>query len=784
MLIYLLVAFLYGEKTDTQSIAIAGIITEWKGTTDDIYIYIGTIDGYFHCINILTGDVLWAVDTEGCIFGSTETEKRTFIPSLDGYLFTYFNEFGYKRIPLPIRDLVFMSPFKTENGEIFASEKSTSIFFINESGKITQTYHSNSTVPLINEFPKQNSDCLVVVRTNYLLNVIDKSSKIIKFAEFDIFTGSSQSEAQNIITVTTMFSGSVIITVNGTFTAQFKINGVPTSVYGSFGKFEFKMNIEESPKTDDSENMFTGDSIAVFIELEGNSIAIPSKPFSPYETVATETEAERSANSVDVPAQTQDRHLPNYYPNAIPLPYDEIPFGRTYSKSECYGINNVHFPCVIVSTQSRSTTQSSTNDKVSVETTVTTTTLTLMPLFYIENYPFIASMLFLCFVILIVIKYITENIQKSLISQIILDETDSTVGYFNDVRCSILTTSSVDETVLKGLSELNVQHTVQIRTFERINNHDDSKEIRIAYQPLIPFTFDHIVFRQKQIKHSIKITFRNDKNYYNNSDNNDNNDINPSFEIDDSSQKQIQSFLMNMMNALSALFKNGYVHGSINNNCIFTDLDGEPLLGGLDKKCHFSDNLEEQEEDISSVANVLYQTIEQKYLEKVKPNNFDNSDIKNLIATFDPILYDLLEEMTCSDYQERPTAEEVLSHPFFFSTSQKMKILSRCKEFLKKKKNNNIYNIFNEKSFWISGSNWTVLIDTRLLQEAKQYYNYNGELTSDLVSFIRNKWEHPGFLSNGQKLVNEQYFNYFHKMFPNLFLYIYYFLDKYDFETS
>lgn len=800
MLLYLLCAFLFGAITQPQPIAPAGIITEWKGKIDDIFIYIGTLDGFFHCVNVLTGEALWSVDTEGYIFGSTETEERTFIPSLDGYLFTYFNEFGYKRIPLPIRDLVFMSPFRTENGVIFTSEKSTSIFFINDSGNVTLTYHSNSTNPTKNDFPAKNSDDLVVVRINYLLNVIDETSKIIKFSEFDIFTGSNSCDAQQDVTVTTSFSGSVLITVNGTVTAQFKINGIPTSVYGSSGKFDFKMNIDnDQADSDQYDNSFNVDSMAVFVELEGNSIAIPSRPSSPYETVATQTEAERSRSSVDIASQVQNQNMMNHnkYPYIMQLPYGEIPVGLTYLKSECVGLNGERLPCVIVTTQSKSTTQSSSPDEVSVETTVTTT-LTLMPITHNEYYPFIACTLFLTYVILMTLKYIKENHIKNTASQIIIDDNDQTIGYFNNVQCSILTTSTVDETVLKKLSELNIQYTVQIRTFEKLKDQNERKnnancEFRICCQPLNPFKFDNLVVRQKQNNHSIKITYRNDKNYYNNNDNNNNdndieniskNSIDDQFclEITNNSQKQIQSFLKRTMIVLSTLFKNGFVHGEINTDCIYSDSDGEPLLGGFEKKCHASKSQEEHEADILSVAQLIYQVISQKCKDKLKTDIINLFDVKNLIASFDPILYDLLEEMTCTDFNDRPTAEEVLLHPFFFTTSQKMKLLSHAKDFLEKKKNSIIYNIFNEKSSHISGENWTFYIDQRLLNEATMRSEYNGQLTSELVRFVRNKWEHPGFTSDGQKLVNEQYFNYFHKLFPNLFLYTYYFLDKYDFE--
>ena len=98
---------------------------------------------------------------------------------------------------------------------------------------------------------------------------------MIKFSEFDILPGSNSHRNDNIppsehkIKVTTTFSGGVTISVNGTVTAQLNLNGIPTAVLGSNGKFDFEVS--------SSGHILSRTSVA-FMKFDGNNVAVPSRP--------------------------------------------------------------------------------------------------------------------------------------------------------------------------------------------------------------------------------------------------------------------------------------------------------------------------------------------------------------------------------------------------------------------------------------------------------------------------------------------------------------------------
>lgn len=76
-------------------------------------------------------------------------------------------------------------------------------------------------------------------------------------------------------------------------------------------------------------------------------------------------------------------------------------------------------------------------------------------------------------------------------------------------------------------------------------------------------------------------------------------------------------------------------------------------------------------------------------------------------------------------------------------------------------------------------------LDPSLLSEAMKFSAYSGDSLADLVRFIRNKWVHsPKNIQDDQNSVTNisktpgSYFQYFHEKYPNLFLYLYYFLDN------
>lgn len=735
LLLFLFLPFL-SKNVETEgkddTIAIAGLLTDWYGTTEDSYIYVATANGYFHYIDILTGDIIWSVDTGGYVFDSTETEKTSFIPSLDGYLFIFINNYGYRRIPLPIRDLVFFSPFKTETGEIFTSGKSTSFFYVDKKGKILYTYTFNSTIPSQGSVTSKSQDegC-TIFRIDYTLNIFESNSKVIKFTEFDILPRSNSRENENLppiehkIKVTTTFSGGITISVNGTVTAQLNLDGIPTAVFGSNGKLDFEMTSSGQPLSRTS---------VAFMKFNGNNVAVPSKPLK--------VPKHYDILTYGLPALPGTRG-----------PRNDEPFN--------YGIFDIKSPFVAFGPLQSNIDPKRPANQMSEGFPFNFIELRSIP--YTINYWLISVILFSIFLILVIFRKYTMNMNAALASsiQIIVSNGDQSQGTFNNSECSIFyanpNKTAVNEAVLKEISELSHPNSVKIKAF--VQRED---KIVIACQTLFKYDFTQ---------------------------------MNPSF------------FIKRMMEVLSAMFKRGLVHGSISSSSIFADVEGKPILGGFHLSSHFSTSTRERANDVKMVGMIVKEHI-------------GNSCFSDLSS--DPLLYDLLMEMCNSklsvnpkniknrksnrpsqnqnqsnfdendedfdeEAEETPTPDEVLCHPFFYSGVQKLDLIIHASNFLlsKDSRNGKCTQYFNAHSSEIVGDNWMHFLDSHLLQDAINHTDYKGECASELVRFIRNKWIHSPVMPNGKKCNSsmedaDEYFNYFHKRFPNLFLYTYYFIDRYD----
>ncbi|OHT00993.1 hypothetical protein TRFO_32159 [Tritrichomonas foetus] len=743
MMIFLFFRFSCSDELDQQKTTVPGIKAEWKGETEDLYIYIGTSDGLFHKINILSGEVLWTIDTGGSVFGSYESGEKMYFPSIDGYLFYYTKETGNHRIPLSIRDISYSSPFVIKGGEIFTSSKSNSIFFVSENGTITTIYYSNSTNPKHGTRNSKNESELIIVRVDYLINVIDEDSQVVKYSDFDIFTGLILGKQTHSITVTTTSTGNAFIIVNHTKTIRFKISGAPVSVHGSFGKFEFELKNNSGDHLDSQQ-------VSAIMTLDDYCFFFPSRPV----------------------------------PTPSPL---ELPDSETIEQYK----------------------------------------IAARP-FYMQ-YRYESFILLLIFMFIRLLEMYEKRIKASHAMQIIIDKENPEFGTFNNSQVSILTTSNVEESVIKDILQIDIPSSVKIRAYDKQDN-----SLILACQILHLFDFSCFINETNSHKnydnenidskngHSINKNINKDGKYDSANTSigtNDNNSVEEEEEEEDiiydarnyfgddelddyigvcnisyfnEFQNQndqdtenedknkedsdeslndivnvpaIKLFIKKMMEALNVLHKNDYVHGSISKNCIFVDVDGNPILGGLEKTCHVSNSPKEKSDDVFSVGKIICEVLESNL------EQFENVFI-------DPILFDLLEEMKIdeSNFIERPTPSEVLKHPLFYSSAMKLNIFLTAHDYLlsPNPKKQGILE-FNAPSKQVVGSDWTRVLDSKLLKDAQHYSGYHGGAVADLIRLIRNKWEHP--VSN-QKPNEEEYFQYFHKKFPNLFLYTYYFIDN------
>jgi hypothetical protein len=656
------------EAPPNRSIAVAGLLSDWTGKTEDPFIYIGTADSCFHDVDILEGDLLWSVDTGGCIFGSTETGSTTYVPSLDGYFFTYVKNYGYRRVPLPIRDLVFFSPFRTEAGEIFTSGKSTRLFFIDENGEIFSEYRSNSTIPKPGSsmFKK---DRLIIVRVDYELNVFDEESKLVKYSEFDIFTGHTSDLPTQNVRVTTSVAGGVTISVNGTITGQLKIPGYPVSVFGSNGKFDFQMNMNGQEMSKYA---------VAFMNLEGYHVAIPSRPLA----------AVGRSQMLQLPEQA-----------------------RGAEDRFTYGICDFRRPFRdFASIRPGDATRSADPFAESLEKMIISASATVFP------YTLIGLVFLVIFAAIRLVDLLFEKLKHALKIgiRIVPDPFNPDIGMFNNAPCSLVRSSSASGQTLSILTELHLPGIANVRAFE---GYDPG--FLIAYPVLKPFDFgtDFVV----------------------------------------------RDFLAATMTTLSGLHENGYVHGSISESVFFLDSGRNLLIGRLEESIQPTRDSRIRAGDVITIARV------------VRPH----------LPAPEPLLIDLLDDMEDPDPLERPFAQEVLQHPYFWSGAQKVTLLCQFSDFLQSRPahTQGLIPIFEGKRVQVVGDDWTAYLDQSLISDAIQHTPYSGRLASDLIRLIRNKWLHSPVDAKGCRIgaigmSADDYFDYFQEKFPNLFIYVYYFVEK------
>lgn len=218
---------------------------------------------------------------------------------------------------------------------------------------------------------------------------------------------------------------------------------------------------------------------------------------------------------------------------------------------------------------------------------------------------------------------------------------------------------------------------------------------------------------------------------------------------------------------LSTLFRNGFVHGGIAVEKVYVDGCGRPVFGGFQHTCRRSADAAARRRDVRRLAEVALEA--------------------GGARCSDGFVADLLREM-CGDEDDVPTPEEILRHPLFLTATQRLDVYKRASDFVHKRDSGAYMREFDRGLMDIAGCFWTQRIHPLLLAEASAKIMYSGDSLCDLLRMIRNKHEHkpegPAFAELeamiGKRDDDDAYFNYFHSLFPNLFLYTYYFLDRYD----
>eukprot|EP01103_Thecamoeba_quadrilineata_P011272 TRINITY_DN2657_c0_g1_i2.p1 TRINITY_DN2657_c0_g1~~TRINITY_DN2657_c0_g1_i2.p1 ORF type:complete len:305 (+),score=46.82 TRINITY_DN2657_c0_g1_i2:361-1275(+) len=144
-----------------------------------------------------------------------------------------------------------------------------------------------------------------------------------------------------------------------------------------------------------------------------------------------------------------------------------------------------------------------------------------------------------------------------------------------------------------------------------------------------------------------------------------------------------------------------------------------------------------------------------------------------------PEAHDLICLMLKTDPSLRPTAEEVLNHPFFWDDHKKLSFLKDASDRLEIEKPTAVIvtDLEADSAFILGNNEWTSRLDSFLLDNLGKYRKYDGTSVRALVRVIRNKSHHyydlPPDVQNALGSLPCGFLNYFLRKFLRLFMGMY-----------
>ncbi|GAA5849507.1 hypothetical protein JCM3766R1_000214 [Sporobolomyces carnicolor] len=141
---------------------------------------------------------------------------------------------------------------------------------------------------------------------------------------------------------------------------------------------------------------------------------------------------------------------------------------------------------------------------------------------------------------------------------------------------------------------------------------------------------------------------------------------------------------------------------------------------------------------------------------------------------------DLILRMVASDPRERPTAEAVLLHPFFWNAQKRLLFICDASdrfEIMERDPPTPTLITLERKSLEIVGDDWTKALDRTLLDNLGKYRKYDGSSLRDLLRVLRNKKHHyqdlPEPVRKNLGDLPGGFLSYFTARFPHLLLHVY-----------
>jgi len=145
----------------------------------------------------------------------------------------------------------------------------------------------------------------------------------------------------------------------------------------------------------------------------------------------------------------------------------------------------------------------------------------------------------------------------------------------------------------------------------------------------------------------------------------------------------------------------------------------------------------------------------------------------------------LIESMIQERPNQRPTAVEVMRHPFFWRAQKRLAFLQDVSdrfEMLEREPPAIAIELLERDAVSIVGPDWRKRFDRGFLDDLGKFRSYNSASVQDLLRVIRNKKHHfndmPVALKKSLSPMPEGFLMYFTRRFPHLFLHVYQVLEK------
>jgi serine/threonine-protein kinase/endoribonuclease IRE1 len=140
----------------------------------------------------------------------------------------------------------------------------------------------------------------------------------------------------------------------------------------------------------------------------------------------------------------------------------------------------------------------------------------------------------------------------------------------------------------------------------------------------------------------------------------------------------------------------------------------------------------------------------------------------------------LIEKMIARNPKSRPSTDQVLNHPFFWSNAKKLEFLLKVSDRFEVERRDPPSDLLIELESVaenVIGGDWDAKFEKLFLNNLGKYRKYHGDRLMDLLRALRNKYHHfndmPPELAVKMSPLPDGFYQYFNRKFPNLLMEIY-----------